>query len=61
MMCIKSILSQHYYFKCVSEQCFDGVNYICFQTLVFEYPIFHPVVHPVTGEVDVKRSFPRWR
>ncbi|XP_041375803.1 AKT-interacting protein-like isoform X3 [Gigantopelta aegis] len=30
-------------------------------SLVFEYPIFHPVVHPKTGEVDVKRAFPRWR
>ncbi|CAL1539383.1 unnamed protein product [Lymnaea stagnalis] len=30
-------------------------------TLVFEFPVFHPLVHPVTGELDVKRAFPRWR
>lgn len=29
--------------------------------LIFEYPVFHPLVDPETGEVDVKRAFPRWR
>ncbi|XP_035827466.1 AKT-interacting protein isoform X2 [Aplysia californica] len=28
---------------------------------VFEYPVFHPLIHPETGEVDIKRAFPRWR
>jgi len=30
-------------------------------TFVFEYPVFHPIVNPVSGEVDIKRAFPRWR
>lgn len=30
-------------------------------TLVFESPVFHPVVSPTTGELDVKRGFPKWR
>uniref|UniRef100_A0A0B6ZMZ5 UBC core domain-containing protein n=1 Tax=Arion vulgaris TaxID=1028688 RepID=A0A0B6ZMZ5_9EUPU len=29
--------------------------------LVFEYPVFHPLVDPVSGELDVKRAFTRWR
>ncbi|KAH9507733.1 hypothetical protein Btru_053567 [Bulinus truncatus] len=28
---------------------------------VFEFPVFHPLVNPETGELDVKRAFPRWR
>ncbi|XP_025114730.1 AKT-interacting protein-like isoform X1 [Pomacea canaliculata] len=28
---------------------------------VFEFPIFHPLVDPITGRVDVKRAFPKWR
>ncbi|XP_055891216.1 AKT-interacting protein-like isoform X1 [Biomphalaria glabrata] len=28
---------------------------------VFEFPVFHPLVNPETGELDVKREFPRWR
>lgn len=27
----------------------------------FEYPVFHPVVDPKTGELDVKREFKKWR
>ncbi|XP_059163211.1 AKT-interacting protein-like isoform X2 [Physella acuta] len=30
-------------------------------TFVFEFPIFHPLVDPATGELDIKRAFPRWR
>jgi ubiquitin-protein ligase len=29
--------------------------------LIFEYPVFHPLVDPVSGELDVKRAFTRWR
>ncbi|XP_031561496.1 protein AKTIP homolog [Actinia tenebrosa] len=29
--------------------------------LVFKPPIFHPVVNIETGELDVKRAFPKWR
>ncbi|XP_037503876.1 AKT-interacting protein isoform X3 [Rhipicephalus sanguineus] len=29
--------------------------------LVFESPIFHPLIDPVTGELDIKRSFLKWR
>ncbi|GFN92195.1 AKT-interacting protein [Plakobranchus ocellatus] len=28
---------------------------------VFEFPVFHPLVNPETGELDVTRAFPRWR
>ncbi|XP_052818590.1 AKT-interacting protein-like isoform X2 [Mya arenaria] len=27
----------------------------------FEFPVFHPVVDPKTGELDVKREFKKWR
>ncbi|EDO45944.1 predicted protein [Nematostella vectensis] len=30
-------------------------------TLVFKPTIFHPVVNIETGELDVRRAFPRWR
>ncbi|BFZ13008.1 hypothetical protein BsWGS_16047 [Bradybaena similaris] len=29
--------------------------------LIFEYPVFHPLVDPLSGELDVKQAFPRWR
>ncbi|XP_054917563.1 AKT-interacting protein isoform X2 [Dermacentor andersoni] len=29
--------------------------------LVFESPIFHPLIDPITGELDIKRSFLKWR
>lgn len=29
--------------------------------LVFEPPIFHPLVDPKTGELDIKRNFQKWR
>ncbi|KAK3598901.1 hypothetical protein CHS0354_036207 [Potamilus streckersoni] len=29
--------------------------------VIFEFPLFHPVVDPHTGELDVKRGFPKWR
>lgn len=29
--------------------------------LVFEPPIFHPLINPETGELDVKRNFQKWR
>lgn len=29
--------------------------------LVFDFPVFHPLVDPTTGELDVKRAFPKWR
>jgi len=29
--------------------------------VVFQPPIFHPVVNPETGELDVKRAFQKWR
>ncbi|XP_076449606.1 AKT-interacting protein-like isoform X2 [Babylonia areolata] len=28
---------------------------------VFEFPVFHPLVDPASGKVDVKRAFPKWR
>ncbi len=31
------------------------------QRLVFDPPVFHPVVNPETGELDVKRAFQKWR
>ncbi|KAK3086651.1 hypothetical protein FSP39_021412 [Pinctada imbricata] len=30
-------------------------------TLVFSFPVFHPLVDPQTGELDVKRAFTKWR
>ncbi|XP_067651587.1 AKT-interacting protein-like isoform X1 [Haliotis asinina] len=30
-------------------------------SVVFEYPVFHPLVHPVSGLLDVKKGFPKWR
>ncbi|XP_054627928.1 AKT-interacting protein isoform X3 [Dunckerocampus dactyliophorus] len=29
--------------------------------LVFDMPVFHPLVDPVSGELDVKRTFTKWR
>ncbi|XP_063801685.1 AKT-interacting protein isoform X1 [Pseudophryne corroboree] len=29
--------------------------------LVFDIPVFHPLVDPVSGELDVKRAFAKWR
>ncbi|XP_013918364.1 PREDICTED: AKT-interacting protein [Thamnophis sirtalis] len=31
------------------------------QHLIFDLPIFHPLVDPVSGELDVKRAFTKWR
>ncbi|XP_026549502.1 AKT-interacting protein-like, partial [Notechis scutatus] len=31
------------------------------QRLIFDLPIFHPLVDPVSGELDVKRAFAKWR
>ncbi|CAI9720663.1 Hypothetical predicted protein [Octopus vulgaris] len=30
-------------------------------SVYFIPPIFHPVINPETGELDVKRAFPKWR
>ncbi|XP_018115171.1 AKT-interacting protein homolog B isoform X1 [Xenopus laevis] len=29
--------------------------------LVFDIPVFHPLVDPISGELDVKRAFTKWR
>ncbi|XP_071957308.1 AKT-interacting protein-like isoform X2 [Antedon mediterranea] len=29
--------------------------------LIFKIPIFHPVIDVMTGELDVKRAFPKWK
>ena len=29
--------------------------------VVFEPAVFHPLIDPISGELDVKRGFPRWR
>nr|XP_014348164.1 PREDICTED: AKT-interacting protein isoform X4 [Latimeria chalumnae] len=29
--------------------------------LVFDIPVFHPLVDPISGELDVRRAFTRWR
>lgn len=29
--------------------------------VMFEHPVFHPVIDPKTGELDVKRGFQKWR
>ncbi|OCT84610.1 hypothetical protein XELAEV_18022762mg [Xenopus laevis] len=29
--------------------------------LVFDVPVFHPLVDPISGELDVKRAFTKWR
>lgn len=31
------------------------------QRLVFDIPVFHPLVDPTSGELDVKRAFAKWR
>ena len=31
-----------------------------FQRIVFTPPVYHPVIDPETGELDVKRAFPQW-
>lgn len=31
------------------------------QRLVFDVPVFHPLVDPASGELDVKRAFAKWR
>jgi len=30
-------------------------------SVIFKPPVFHPVVNMETGELDVKRAFPKWR
>lgn len=35
--------------------------YASFQKLVFDIPVFHPLVDPVSGELDVRRAFTKWR
>lgn len=30
-------------------------------SLIFKPPVYHPVVNVDTGELDVKRNFPKWR
>lgn len=30
-------------------------------SLIFMPPVFHPVIHPETGQVDIKRAFKSWR
>ncbi|XP_060083224.1 AKT-interacting protein-like isoform X2 [Ylistrum balloti] len=30
-------------------------------SLVFDLPVFHPLVDPLTGQLDVKRAFQKWR
>jgi hypothetical protein len=29
--------------------------------VVFDIPVFHPLVDPVSGELDVRRAFTKWR
>ncbi|KAK7913489.1 hypothetical protein WMY93_013700 [Mugilogobius chulae] len=29
--------------------------------LVFDIPVFHPLVDPISGELDVRRAFTKWR
>lgn len=29
--------------------------------VVFEHPVFHPMIDPKSGELDVKRGFQKWR
>lgn len=38
-------------------------QFICvlFQKLIFDMPVFHPLVDPVSGELDVRRAFTKWR
>lgn len=30
-------------------------------SVIFKPPVFHPVINMETGELDVKRNFPKWR
>lgn len=30
-------------------------------SVIFKPPVFHPVINMETGELDVKRTFPKWR
>lgn len=34
---------------------------VVFQSLIFKPPVYHPVVNVDSGELDVKRNFPKWR
>lgn len=36
-------------------------SFFLMQRLVFDLPVFHPLVDPVSGELDVKRAFAKWR
>lgn len=44
--------------KASSSSC---LPYAVFQKLVFDIPVFHPLVDPVSGELDVRRAFTKWR
>uniref|UniRef100_A0A8D2QTX7 AKT interacting protein n=1 Tax=Zosterops lateralis melanops TaxID=1220523 RepID=A0A8D2QTX7_ZOSLA len=41
--------------------CQCNCSLICSMRLVFDLPVFHPLVDPVSGELDVKRAFAKWR
>lgn len=34
---------------------------ILFQSLIFDPPVFHPIINASSGELDVKRAFPKWK
>uniref|UniRef100_A0A8C5PFQ1 UBC core domain-containing protein n=1 Tax=Leptobrachium leishanense TaxID=445787 RepID=A0A8C5PFQ1_9ANUR len=39
----------------------DGVFKFTYPQLVFDIPVFHPLVDPESGELDIKRAFAKWR
>lgn len=66
---IKTIYSEVFEFCLVVD--FDLVIILCSiptkgiiiisQSVIFKPPVFHPVINMDTGELDVKRAFPKWR
>lgn len=45
----------------VSKACVGSKIFLFPQRLVFDLPVFHPLIDPVSGELDVKRAFAKWR
>lgn len=37
------------------------IFFILFQSLIFDPPVFHPIINASSGELDVKRAFPKWK
>lgn len=71
--CSKGLRTPNFYYRHFSLLSSKDINctfvaFMCvcvfvvfFQRVVFDTPVFHPLVDPVSGELDVRRAFTKWR